>query len=105
MAGPKRKRLLQQAHEGRRDPHGFLGGPGIDVRDLARVAVEAELTFETFNLRQGLFARRPQMGGIRAMQHELEARRHGVRGKDDRSRGQSKNRFRGLHARNLCEGG
>ena len=75
--------LLQQGEQARGDPHRLARSAGIQVRNFAARAKQAELPLQLFDHPQRLLACRPERGGVVAVQHDLESRRHGMAGKRD----------------------
>jgi hypothetical protein len=54
------------------------------MRNLARGTIEAELRLDPFDLGQRFLTGGAQGNRIATMQHNLEARRHGLAGDDER---------------------
>ena len=75
--------MLQQREEFRRDSHGFAGGAGVELRDLAARAVKAELVFQPRDFVKRFLARCAKGDRAFAMEHQFEPCRHGVAGESD----------------------
>ncbi len=84
---PQTARLLQQTKQSRSDAHWAKVGLLVQAGDLAPGAVQTQLRLQAVDLIQGLLPRRAQADGIVAMQHDLEACRHGVAGNQSRGGG------------------